>query len=150
MPTFNIGNRLQEYYWLEGQAKETVGVAPFSRGTDHAGNGWIADADGQWIMTHIAGITLSTDAISLSGNAQASIALSITAAQSAALPSGVYDVWATNDCYIKVNATANDVTVATGYLLRAGNTISIVVPTQEKIGAIVASGTGTLYYHRVK
>lgn len=96
------------------------------------------------------GAALVSDAISLSGNAQGTVSLSTTAAQSAALTGGVYDVWSDVDCYIKVAATANDVTTSTGYLLRANNTIPIIVPDQEKLGGIVASGTGTLSYHRVK
>lgn len=96
------------------------------------------------------GAALVSDAISLSGNAQGTVSLSTTASQSAALTGGVYDVWSDVDCYIKVAATANDVTTSTGYLLRANNTIPIIVPDQEKLGGIVASGTGTLSYHRVK
>lgn len=103
-----------------------------------------------WIHMSYGGAALVSDAISLSGNAQGTVSLSTTASQSAALTGGVYDVWSDVDCYIKVAATANDVTTSTGYLLRANNTIPIIVPDQEKLGGIVASGTGTLSYHRVK
>lgn len=94
--------------------------------------------------------TTMTDAISLSGNAQGTVSITTAAAQSSALAGGIYDVWSDVDCYIKVNATANDVTTSTGYLLRANNTIPLIVPNQEKLGGIVSAGTGTLYYHRVK
>lgn len=122
-----------------------------------AGNGFlrvpgaIPDTAGEIVrQDYIGGAALVSDAISLSGNAQGSVSLSTTAAQSAALTGGVYDVWSDVDCYIKVAATANDVTTSTGYLLRANNTIPIIVPDQEKLGGIVASGTGTLSYHLVK
>lgn len=105
-------------------------------------------------QTSVGGAARVTDSISLSGNAQASVALSTTEAVSAALDSGVYDVWCASDCYLKVATaalhTATPVTTSNGYLLRAGNTVPIYVPDQEKIGGIVASGTTTLYYHKVK
>jgi hypothetical protein len=90
-----------------------------------------------------------SDAAHLSGNSQVTVSLTTTAAQSAALAAGIYDVWCDVDCFIKVNATANDVTTANGYLLRANNTIPLIIPDQEKLGGIVASGTGTLSYHKV-
>ena len=95
------------------------------------------------------------DAVDVKGNTQASFSISSTAAQSSALDSaasyqaGLYDVWADVDCYIKVATTANDVTVANGYLLRANNTIPVVVRPGDKIGAITVSASGTLYFHKV-
>ena len=88
-------------------------------------------------------------AIVLSGNAQGtSLATSGTAAQTAALDGGLYDVWCDVDVYLKVATTANDVTTSTGYLLRANNTIALLIPQDlEKIGAI--GGVGTLRYHKV-
>lgn len=97
-----------------------------------------------------AGAAHISDAVALSGFSQTTVSLSTSAAQSAALTAGIYDVWCDVDCYIKVAATANDVTTSTGYLLRAGNTIPLIIPDQQKIGGIVSSGTGTLTYHRVK
>lgn len=102
-----------------------------------------------WVQTHASGAAHVTDSIALSGNAQGSISISGTAAQSSALTGGIYDVGSTVDCYVKVNATANNVTTSTGYLLRANNTIPLIVPDQEKIGAITSGATGTLTYHRV-
>lgn len=88
--------------------------------------------------------------VSLLGNARmADVALSTTAAQSAALNEGVYDLWSTADTYIKVATTATDVTTTTGYLIRANTTVPFYVPQGAKIGGILASGTGTLSGHGV-
>lgn len=92
----------------------------------------------------------TTDVISISGFARGTdLSVSGTAAQTAALTEGFYDVWSTVDTYIKTATTANDVTTSTGYLLRAGNTITISVSDGEKIGAI-SGVTGTLSFHQVK
>lgn len=85
--------------------------------------------------------------VSLKDNARVDVAVSAAAAQSAALTNGVYDVWCTVDVYLKVNTTANDVTTANGYLLRANTTVAFYVPEGNRIGAI-AGGAGTLSYHR--
>ncbi len=90
-----------------------------------------------------------TDAVELSGFAQGSLAVSDTGAHTAALAAGIYDVWCAVDCYIKVGATASDVTTSTGYLLRANNTVPVVVPSLEKLGGITSAASDTLYYHRV-
>lgn len=90
-----------------------------------------------------------TDCVHLAGESQDNFSTSTTAAQSAALAGGVYDVWAAEDTYIKVAATANDVTVATGYLIPANQIIPVYVPKDHKIGGILATGTGTLRFHRV-
>lgn len=117
---------------------------------------WVVDATkplgGYWTrqVGSSGGAAHVADAVSLSGYAQGTVSLSAVAAQSAALSGGIYDVWSDVDCYIKVATTANNVTTSTGYLLRANNTIPLIIPDQEKIGGIVASGTGALSYHRVK
>ena len=87
-------------------------------------------------------------AIVLQGNARIDLAVSTAAAQTAVLPSGVYDVWCGIDVYIKVDSTANDVTTANGYLLRANNTVPIVLGDGDRIGAI-AGAAGTLSAHKV-
>jgi len=87
-------------------------------------------------------------AIVLQNNARVDLAVSTSAAQTAALPPGVYDVWCGIDAYIKVNTTADDVTTANGYLLRANNTIPVVLGDGDKIGAI-AGASGTLSAHKV-
>jgi hypothetical protein len=64
------------------------------------------------------------------------------------LEPGIYDVWADNDVYLKVHAEdASDVTDATGYLLRAGNTVPIQIVSPAYLGA---DGTGDVYFHQVK
>lgn len=92
------------------------------------------------------------DALQINGASRVDLAVSASPAQTAALTGGLYDVWATVDCYLKIAVTANDVTVAAGanagYLLRANNTIQIAVPSGMAIGA-VAGGSGTLSYHQV-
>lgn len=92
------------------------------------------------------------DALHLSGAARVDVAVSATPAATAALTGGLYDVWANIDCYLKVAATATDVTVAAGanagYLLRANNTVQVAVPNDMTIGA-VAGGSGTLSIHQV-
>jgi len=90
-----------------------------------------------------------TDALNLSGNARVDVSLTTSAAQSAALAVGRYAVSTSADCFIKVNATANDVTTANGYPLKANTVEFLNVPSNEKIGGIVATGTATLSYHKV-
>lgn len=89
-------------------------------------------------------------AIVLSGNAQGTaLTTAVTpAAQTAVLEGGLYDIWCDVDIHIKVAVIANDVTTSTGYLLRANNTVPLMLPQDgEKIGAIGA--VGTLRYHKV-
>lgn len=90
-------------------------------------------------------------AIVLSGNTQGTpLSVSGAAAQTAALDGGLYDIWSDVDVYLKVATIANDVTTATGYLLRANNTVALLIPQDlEKIGGITAGGSGTLSYHKV-
>lgn len=92
-----------------------------------------------------------SDAISISGFVRGTdLALTTTGAQTDLLAGGIYDVWTTADCFLKIGVTASDVTTTTGYPVWMGNVISLVVPDQERIGAIVASGTAVLSFHRVK
>jgi len=93
------------------------------------------------------------DAIRIKESYRVDLSISTTAAQTAVLSEGIYDIKADVDCYIKVNPTANNVTVAAGanagYPLLADNTIPVDVPPSCRIGAVTASGTGTLQIHRV-
>lgn len=112
-------------------------------------------------MTNFASATSSDDVklnypatapnvVLLQGHAQGTLSLSTSAAQTSVLPEGLYDLWTTADCYIKVATTANNVTTSTGYLLRSGVTLpSVLIRGVDKIGGIVASGTATLSYHKV-
>lgn len=92
-----------------------------------------------------------TDAADLEGNTQGTVSSATNAAQSAALLEGIYDIWGTQDCYVKVGTTATDVTAANGYLLKAAAAlpVRIVVRADSKIGAILAATAGVLSYHRV-
>ncbi len=94
-----------------------------------------------------------TDALNLGGNARVDLALTTTADHTAVLAVGRYAVWTTADCYIKVNATANNVTVAAGanagLLLRANTTEFLNFSGSERLGGIVSTGTATLSYHKV-
>jgi hypothetical protein len=92
---------------------------------------------------------MMNNAIYIENQTQASFAISSTAAQSSALERGYYDVWSTIDCYLRVDETATGVTTANGYMLFSGNTITLFVDDQRKIGAITAAGTGTLSLHKV-
>jgi hypothetical protein len=94
-----------------------------------------------------------TDSLNLSGNSRVDIALTTSPDQSAALAAGRYAIYTSADCYIKVHATANNVTVAAGanagLLFKAGVTEILTVPANEKIGGVVSTGTATLSYHKV-
>jgi hypothetical protein len=90
------------------------------------------------------------DPVYLAGNAQIPLSISASAAQTAALSEGLYDVWTTTDCCVKVATTANDVTTSTGYIIYAGAIITLVVPDQYKIGAITSSASGTFSAHKVR
>lgn len=91
-----------------------------------------------------------TDALNLAGNARADLALTTSAAQTASvLTAGRYAVSTSADCFIKVNATASDVTTANGYPLKANTVEFLNFSGSEKLGGIVATGTATLSYHKV-
>lgn len=90
-----------------------------------------------------------TDAADIENYTQANFAVSAVAAQGSALAEGLYDVISDVACYIKVGPTANDVTVALGYPLLANNVVTVYVRANSKIGAITASGSGTIRYHKV-
>lgn len=88
------------------------------------------------------------DAINIEGSPSTSFAVSATAAQSQPLPMGTYDVYSDVDVFIKVDETANDVTIAIGYKIFAGNVVPVHVADGRKIGAI-AGGAGTLHFQKV-
>lgn len=92
---------------------------------------------------------LIADLVDLEGFAQASRTFATSATSTGVLIEGVYDVWADQDVYLKVAETANDVTTSTGYLLRANNTITLLIRENRKLGVIMSSATGTAYYHQV-
>lgn len=87
--------------------------------------------------------------VDIEGNAQGQLSVSGVAAQTATLALGMYDLWSAAECYIKVDAVANDVTTSTGYILYPNNVVSVFVDEGRKIGAITAGETGTLRYFKV-
>lgn len=90
-----------------------------------------------------------TDPVDIEVHTQANFAITAAAAQSSALDEGIYDLWTTTDCYVKVAPTANDVTTSTGYLLRAGSTVPFAIRKGSNIGAITSGAAGTISFHRV-
>lgn len=52
------------------------------------------------------------------------------------------------DVFIKVDEVANDVTIATGYKIFAGNVVPVKVADGRCIGAI-AGGAGTIHFQKV-
>lgn len=99
-----------------------------------------------------AGAGHQTNPVCLVGFSQATLSVSSTAAQTAALDAGVYDVWCDDcDVYLKIAATANAVTTSTGYKLATGSMVSLYVPSGGyKLGGITAGVSGTLRYHRTR
>lgn len=90
-----------------------------------------------------------TDFLDLEERAQAQLVLAAaTAGSTGALAEGLYDIWATTDVFVKIAPVANavDVTAVTGYLIRANNTVSVLVRNGSKINALSVAG-GTLSYH---
>lgn len=85
----------------------------------------------------------------LEGQRQMNFAVSPVAAQSEPLSPGIYDCWADVETYVEVDANALDVTLNSGYVIRAGVTISIrIIGMNSRIGAISAA-TGTFRFHKV-
>ena len=82
----------------------------------------------------------------------ADVSFTGAAAQSAALSpggtGGVYDIVSDIDCFIKVAATADDVTTTTGNPLSANEMLPLWVPNGYKIGAVSTSASGTLKIHQ--
>lgn len=65
------------------------------------------------------------------------------AAQTAALPEAVYRVEFLVAGYLKVAATASDVTASTGMPMAATTPVYVIVPANHKIGAIATSAAST-------
>lgn len=85
----------------------------------------------------------------IDGNAGAELNFTTSAAQTAtALPEGIYAVTPSVDCFIKVAATANNVTTVTGLKVFQDSMVLIWVPSGMRLGAI-GGGAGVLKYHKV-
>lgn len=93
-----------------------------------------------------------TNTVSIAGSTQGTLALSTTGAETVALPEGSYDVFCSDDFYLKVHGTtASDVTTSTGYFIKGGSVFKdVFIPKDHKMGGILASGNATLQYHRVQ
>lgn len=82
-----------------------------------------------------------------------SLSVSATVAvTSIPLSVGVYAFWSTVDTYIKINtvsATADDVTVETGYKVKASDVPIGIIVNEPSFLAGIAASDGTLYYHKV-
>jgi hypothetical protein len=73
-----------------------------------------------------------------------------TSTPTPALTEGLYDVWATTDIYIRVQPVgdASAVTAANGYLIRANNTVTVLVRPGSHISALSVAG-GTMSYQMI-
>lgn len=95
-----------------------------------------------------------TDSIRIYGHSRVDLAISTTAAHTAVFAQGVYDLKSDVDAWVKVDPTADNVTVAAGanagYPLLANNGVPFDVRDGDKIGAVTTgTTTGTLTIHRV-
>lgn len=81
------------------------------------------------------------------------VIISNTAAQTGALEGGVYEIYVTCNCRIKIDpSNALDVTSTSGAVGLGGNTFRDTVPKGGKIGVIAESAllTGKMEYHWVR
>lgn len=88
------------------------------------------------------------NSVNIEGRSQVTIA---SAAASALLTPGVYDIWADADqaVHVKLADTSTEALTASssnGYLIRANNTIPVRVQSEAYIGF---AGTGALHIHQV-
>lgn len=92
------------------------------------------------------------NAVNIQGHTQLTFNAGTTGEQHAEkLTPGVYDVWAAADVYLKLDqSNAADVTTTSGYLLRSGNTVPLLVTTPSYLGAASATGTPAVFFHKVK
>lgn len=88
-------------------------------------------------------------ALDIKDNTQQTVLLSTSGAQSTSLGVGIYAVDSDVACFIKVGSPASDVTAANGFPLYANTQLLLLVRENDRIGGIVAGGTGTLRYHKV-
>lgn len=87
------------------------------------------------------------NSVNIAGNAQRSFTATGGGQSDELLTTGVYDVWAESDVYIKTDEDdASDVTASTGYLILVDNIIPVRITTPSYLGAI---GTGDVFFHKV-
>lgn len=93
------------------------------------------------------------EALDIVGQSASSLSINNSSAvQSSSLPIGIYKVWSTVDCRIRIDpSNASGVTATNGDLLFALNTEFYHVGEGQKIGVIAQNPgeTGTFFYHWV-
>lgn len=90
--------------------------------------------------------------ISLRGNSAQSLSVDDTGDQTGdILPEGLYVIWATESCVIKIAPDAlTGLTATNGFPIPSDVIIGHFVFDGEcKLGGITASGASTIYYHKV-
>lgn len=88
------------------------------------------------------------EALRIQGKTGGRLSISSTGAETAAQAGGMYKVYATCDCYIKIGTgTVTDVTTSTGDVLFQNNTELYWLNDGDKFGVISSgSDTGTFGY----
>ena len=82
------------------------------------------------------------------GHTQQRLAVTTSEAVTGRIDAGDYDLWSNVETYIRIGGDATGVTTSNGYVLFAGNVVTMRIDRGDQIGAIGVGG-GTLSYHRV-
>jgi len=90
-----------------------------------------------------------TDIVDLEGYTRTDLAFATAATQSGVIDEGWYDTWADQDCYIEVSPTTTGLTTGNGYLLRANNTITVLIRRSSKLAVMRVTASGTLSWHKI-
>lgn len=86
--------------------------------------------------------------IVLRGRMQQNIPVELTVTKSDPLAGGVYDIWATVDCYVAISRI--DLTADNGYIVFAGNVLPVQIEQGDYIATIAAGNfEGLLCFHQV-
>jgi hypothetical protein len=93
---------------------------------------------------------LVSDVVDIRNRKPLSLAVTTAAALKQVGCSGIYDMWCATEVAIRIS-TSNEasLTATTGYILRANNSVSFIIDANQYIQAITASGSDTLYFHKV-
>jgi len=101
-------------------------------------------------MKHLKRLHREQPCVDIEEQAAATINIAAAATETTAgLEEGYYDVHVSQNAYVKIAPTANDVTAGTGYLQLANTVVTYVVREGSKIGCIRDAADGVLRYHRV-
>ena len=126
----------------------TYGQAAPIRGEVSAGNYENLKSDGSGHL--LVGTAGTGSARGPEGTAVgAKVALTAASAQSAAVTGSYVDVTCDTDCYVLIAANPTAV-VDTSYKVNAYTTYRFPITSGNKIAALVASGTGNLWWHVVQ